>query len=66
MKVFELMNLLSSSPAGANVKVRHVMTVEELVKNDAIPLDDELGYQLDKNPDSVEEVTEDNVCIYLD
>lgn len=65
MKVFEVMSLLAECPAGSEVKVRNLMTVEELIKNDALDIEGEINYQVDKCPDSVESITDDLTVIYL-
>ena len=65
MKVFELMSLLAECPAGAEVKVRNLMTVEELIKNDALDMEGETNYQISKAPCGVEKITGNLIVIYL-
>ena len=65
MKVFELMSLLSEQPAGAEIKVRDVMTVAEFVENEALDMEGETNYQISKAPCGVEKITGNLIVIYL-
>ena len=67
MKVFELMQELAKHPAGADVKFRTLMTLEEFAANPAEDTDTDTGkdlYQIDKNIEEVSAVNDILVVIY--
>ena len=66
MKVFELMNELSALPAGADIEVRGIMTLKEF--EELVQADDGYGDGkiIERKIDSVEEVGENRVYIYLE
>ncbi len=66
MRVFELMEQLSRMPAGAEVEVSMLVTVEELIKNDVIECDGEVSYSLKTSIVEVEKVSNGEIYIYTD
>lgn len=66
MKVFELMNELSALPAGADVEVRGIMGLKEFTELDQADSCLGDGKIIASKIDSVEEVDENSVYIYLE
>ena len=64
MRVFELMEQLSTLPAGAEVVFERVTSVEELVTNEVIMDDDGRFYIFKANVSDVEKISDNCVMIY--
>lgn len=66
MKVFELMNKLAEMPAGADVEISAVMTVEDLTASGVYDTEnDKALYSLNRSVSEVEEAP-GTVFLYLD